>query len=358
VSGFSTVAKAVTESSSYAAPPMEIAEFVDNRRPRWSALERLLDKAEVTGLKSLSLDEARHLSRLYRGASSDLLWVRSRSGSADVSEYLNDLVGRAYALTYPGKKARLADVFAFLTRGFPELMAREWRIYLASVLITLGGAGFGYVAMMFDPDAGHYVVIDYHQGVDPEKRAHEEESREVADPRMQTAFASFLMTHNIEVAFFAFALGISMGIGTAIMLFINGVFLGSLAQAYAAKGLAGWFWAWILPHGIPEITAICIAGAAGFVIARGLAAPKGLTRKQALRKEAITAVKLLLGTIALFVLAGLIEGSISQIHPPKLSVGFKVGFALIVGSLVYAYLFSAFIRARLNPAPQPVPVRA
>jgi uncharacterized membrane protein SpoIIM required for sporulation len=335
-------------------PAMEIAEFVDTKRPRWSALERLLDKADTTGLKGLSLDEARHLSRLYRSTSSDLLWVRSRAGSADVSEYLNDLVGRAYALTYPGRKARLSDVAGFLSRGFPDLMKREWRIYLASLLLFWGGAGFGYVGMMIDPDAAQYLVPEDHLKMDPAERAKKEAERandpgnKVADPRMQTAFASFLMTHNIQVAFLAFALGITMGVGTAIMLFLNGVFLGSLAQVYTERGLAGWFWAWILPHGIPEISAICIAGAAGFVIARGLAAPKGLPRKQALRKEAITAVKMLLGTIALFILAGCIEGSISQIHPPTLSVGFKITFALVIGSGVYAYLFSAFLRHRLD----------
>ena len=52
-----------------------------------------------------------------------------------------------------------------------------------------------------------------------------------------------------------------MRFATAVMLFVNGLFLGALAQVYVAKGMAGWFWAWILPHGIPEITAICIAGA-------------------------------------------------------------------------------------------------
>ncbi|MHB8872777.1 MAG: stage II sporulation protein M [Myxococcaceae bacterium] len=323
---------------------MELAEFVDTKRPRWSALERLLDKAEAGGLKSLGLDEARHLSRLYRGVSSDLLWVRARSGSADISEYLNDLVGRAYALTYPGTRPRLSDVLAFLWRGFPDLMRREWKVYLASLLILWGGFGFGYVGMIFDPDAAHYLVPEEHLKTDPTERAQDEAKRDTAAVGEQAAFSSFLFTHNIQVAFLAFALGITVGVGTAIMLFANGIFLGALAQVYTAKGLAGWFWAWILPHGIPEITAICIAGAAGFVIARGLAAPKGLPRRQALRKEAIVAVKLLLGTLALFVLAGFIEGSISQIHPPKLPVWFKIGFALIVGTGVYGYLFSAFLR--------------
>ncbi len=322
---------------------MEIAEFVDGRRPRWVALENLLDQAELKGLKSLDLEEARSLSRLYRSTSSDLLWVRSRAGAADVSGYLNDLVGRAYALTYPGKRARWSDVKAFLVHGFPDVMLAEWRAYAASLLVFLAGFGFGWVGMVFDPDAAPYLVPAQHLKMDPKERAADEADRK-ASVGQQAEFSSFLFTHNIQVAFLAFALGITAGIGTAIMLFGNGVLLGALAWVYASKGLVGWFWAWILPHAIPEVSAICIAGAAGFVIARGLVAPKGLSRRQAVRKEAVTAVKLLLGTLALFVLAGLIEGSISQIHPPRMSVAFKITFALVVGSGVYAYLLSGLVR--------------
>lgn len=325
---------------------MEIAEFVDGRRPKWVALENLLDQAELKGLKSLQLEEARSLSRLYRSTSSDLLWVRSRAGAADVSGYLNDLVGRAYALTYPGKRARWSDVKAFIVRGFPDVMRAEWRAYVASLLVFFAGFGFGWVGMVFDPDAAPYLVPGEHLKLDPTERAKDEADRK-ASVQEQATFSSFLFTHNIQVAFLAFALGITAGIGTAIMLFGNGVLLGALAWVYASKGMAGWFWAWILPHAIPEVSAICIAGAAGFVIARGLVAPKGLSRRQAVRKEAVTAVKMLLGTLALFVLAGIIEGSISQIHPPRLSVAFKVTFALIVGSGVYAYLWSALLRPRV-----------
>ena len=323
---------------------MDIAEFIDGRRTKWAALERLLETAQGRGIKSLALDDARHLSRLYRSASSDLLWMRAHGGAAEVTEYLNDLVGRAYALTYPGKKPRVRDVWRFLGAGFPALFRAEIRMFLAAWLLTLGGAAFGYLGMMFDPAAAYYVVPEQHQKLDPVERAKQEEAHDTASADEQAAFSSFLFTHNIGVAIFAFALGVTAGVGTSLLLFGNGIMLGSLAQVYAAKGMTGWFWAWILPHGIPELTAICIAGAAGLVIARGMLAPKGLPRPLALKREGRTALLLLLGTFALFVLAGMIEGTISQIHPPKLPVWFKIGFALVVGSGVYLYLFSAWLR--------------
>jgi len=332
---------------------MEINDFVESRRARWQELEALLHKAEVHGLQRLSLEEAQALSRTYRGASADLLWVRARGAQVEVTDYLNDLVGRAYALTYPGRRARAADVVRFFIRGFPDLLRLEWKAVLASTLLFLAGSGFGYMGMAFDPEASHYLVPDQWKKVDPKERTEKEAQEEVASAEDQAAFTSFLFTHNISVAFLAFALGVTVGIGTAVMLFVNGLLLGSLAQVYAAKGLLGWFCAWILPHGIPEITAICIAGGAGLLLARGQAAPRGLRRGAAIRKEAVTAVKLLLGTTALFVLAGCIEGTISQIHPPRLSVVFKISFALLVGAGVYAYLLSAFwlpgLRARRAP---------
>jgi uncharacterized membrane protein SpoIIM required for sporulation len=240
----------------------------------------------------------------------------------------------------------MADVTRFLTAGFPDVLRREWRAFAAAVLVLAAGYGFGWVGMVFDPDAALYIVDEQHLHLDPVKRAEDAAKEESSSIQGQAVFSSFLFTHNIGVAFFTFALGVTAGVGTALMLFITGVLLGSLAWVYASKGLMGWFWAWILPHGIPEITGICIAGAAGFIIARGMIAPKGLSRRAAVRREAVTAVQLLLGTLALFVLAGCIEGTISQIHPPRLSIAFKIGFALVVGSGVYAYLMSGFLRRR------------
>ncbi len=319
---------------------MELPAFVELKRPKWAQLERLLDVSERGGLKRLTLDDAKALSRLYRSASSDLLWVRARGANAEVSEYLNDLVGRAYALTYPGGRARLPDVKHFLADTFPRTMWRERRMFVASLLLFVAGAAFGWVGMMVDPEAAPYLVPEQHLKLDPLKRAETEASKEVASAGEQASFVSFLFTHNISVAILAFALGLTLGVGTTVLMFTNGVMLGALAWVYDSKGMMGWFCAWILPHGIPEITAIVIAGSGGLILARGLVAPRGITRRAALRAEAVTALTLLMGTLALFVLAGFIEGTISQIHPPTLSIEFKIGFALIVGTAVYAYLFS------------------
>ncbi len=325
---------------------MDLQEFVDSKRAGWQQLEALLNQAERTGIKKLILGDVQQLSKLYRRASSDLLWVRSRAGSAEVSGYLNDLVGRAYALTYPTPTPRVRDAVRFVTHGFPETLHREWQVVALSGLLFLGGSIFGFLGMVVDPKAAPYLVPAEHMSLDPVQRAEKEAANDGAQVDEQVAFASFLFTHNIQVAFLAFASGLTAGIGTALLLFGNGLMLGALAAVYTSKAMTGWFWAWILPHGIPEITAICIAGAGGLVLARGLIAPQGLSRREALKREGKTAVRLLLGTLLLFVFAGLIEGTISQIHPPRLSVGFKLSFAMMVGLGLVAYLGSGWLGQR------------
>lgn len=320
---------------------MDLNEFMARGRPRWERLSALLDAVQRAGLRSLSLEQAREFGRLYRAASSDLLWARGRAASADLVDYLNDLVARGYAHTYPGERPRLTDVLAFLARGFPRLVRREWKAVLAAYGLFLGGALFGYAAMHFDPSAAAYLVPGEHQSLDPDQRVSQAAQSGTASAQEQSAFASFLFTHNIEVAFLAFALGLTLGAGTAILLFVNGLFLGALAQAYQAKGHALWFWAWILPHGVPEISAICLAGAAGLVLGRALLAPGERSRADALRDDGRGAVRLALGTLPLFVVAGLIEGTISQIHEPHLPSLVKVLFAAAVAALLALYLSRA-----------------
>jgi len=76
-------------------------------------------------------------------------------------------------------------------------------------------------------------------------------------------FGSFLMTHNIGVTLTAFALGITLGIGTAWLMFYNGVTTGALAAVFYDAGAVRPFAAGILPHGVVEIPAMLIGGAAG-----------------------------------------------------------------------------------------------
>ena len=317
---------------------MDLAQFVDTHRPKWDRLTLLLGRIEAGGLSQLSLDEAQEFGRLYRQASSDLLTARGRAASAELVEYLNALVARGYAQTYPGEPLRLRDLGRFVARGYPRLVRREWKVFAVAYALFFLGLGFGYVAMARDPAAAVVLVPAEHLHLDPDQRVEQANQGPGLTGDEQASFASFLFTHNIKVAFLAFALGLTLGAGTVVMLWYNGLMLGALAFVYQSKGHALWFWGWILPHGVNEITAISLAGAAGLVLARALLAPGARSPADALRAEAKTAGRLVLGTLPLFVVAGLTEGSFSQIHSAALPDAVKLLFAAVMAALLTAYL--------------------
>ena len=64
------------------------------------------------------------------------------------------------------------------------------------------------------------------------------------------------MTHNIKVSILTFAMGMTYGLGTIILLFYNGVILGAVAFDYILAGESIFLVGWLLPHGSIEIPAI------------------------------------------------------------------------------------------------------
>ena len=110
---------------------MDLAQFLDTHRQNWEKLSLLLDRIEAGGLSQLSLSEAQDFGRLYRQASSDLLTARGRAASAELVEYLNELVARGYAQTYPGSSVRLKNAVEFVARDYPRLVRREWTVVVA-----------------------------------------------------------------------------------------------------------------------------------------------------------------------------------------------------------------------------------
>jgi uncharacterized membrane protein SpoIIM required for sporulation len=64
-------------------------------------------------------------------------------------------------------------------------------------------------------------------------------------------------------------------------------------------------------------------------------------RRDALVAEAKTAALLVIGGMPILVLAGVIEGTISQMHAPAVPYFAKLVFAVIIGVGLYAYLLLA-----------------
>ena len=152
-------------------------------------------------------------------------------------------------------------------------------------------------------------------------------------------FSAYLMSHNIEVSFLCFALGAFTILGGYGILFYNGVILGAVAAQYVMDGVVTFFVAWVGPHGALELPAIVFSGAAGIRAGRALLLPGDLSAATALRRAFPDLRRMLLGTAAILVLAGLIEGSFSQFTKQTFPYALKIGVAAVLFIGLVSYLF-------------------
>jgi uncharacterized membrane protein SpoIIM required for sporulation len=322
---------------------LDLQRFQAQARPRWSKLESLLATLESRPNRRLNPAEAEQLQELYARAAADLNRVTHGALAPELRQYLERLVARAYAELYyaPPTRSEIWQPRRWLQifTAFPEAFRRQSRYFALAVLITVLGCALGGLAVRYD-SASVDVLLPADYLRNPDQRVHEEEKgqpRYLPSAQIEAAFSAQLIRHNIQVALLAAALGVTFGIGTALLLFENGVLLGAVAVRYTQQGFGLFVTSWLLPHGAFEIPSILIAGQAGFYLARLL-----LRRREDrnVRQSVREWLVLIAGLAMMLVWAGMMEAFFSQHHAPVLPYGFKVavGAAELVLLTIYLLL--------------------
>jgi uncharacterized membrane protein SpoIIM required for sporulation len=294
---------------------LKSAQFRREREQAWRELEGLLARAEKDGLGSLSAAELNRLPVLYRSAASSLSVASAISLDRNLLDYLTALVGRAYITVY-GVKRRTGEAVAdFFRTRFPWVVRRYLGFVAASIALVALGVLAGYRMTLADPERYYSFVGEaMAQGRTPASST--QELREVlyhGGDEPLSVFASFLFTHNSKVGLLCFALGFAAGVPVVYLLLSTGLMLGAMAALYDSRGLGAEFWAWVLPHGVTEIGALCLCGAAGMVLGTAIVFPGRHTRLRNLALRGREVSLLAMGAVAMFLVAGLIEGFFRQL---------------------------------------------
>ena len=151
--------------------------------------------------------------------------------------------------------------------------------------------------------------------------------------------SSLIMTNNMTVCFITFAGGITAGLYTLFQLFYNGMLIGVIGVACGMNQMSLQLWSFVAPHGVLELPAIFISGAAGLRLAQALLFPGTLARRDSLAVGGNEAVRLLVGVIPMLIVAGTIEGFFS---PSAVPVRYKFALAAILFTMLVAYLLRAW----------------
>jgi uncharacterized membrane protein SpoIIM required for sporulation len=320
---------------------IDLQKFIVEARPHWSALESLLNRLETEPEHKMNLSGVKQFHYLYQRASSDLSKLKTFSAEPNTRRYLESLVGRAYAEIHGAREKahRLAPLKWFL-RTFPQTFRRHVRAFYLALTAMLVGSLLGGFILAVSPESKYVLLPFPHLLGDPSERVAQEERAE--NDRLdnaRTSFSAYLMTHNTRVSISTLALGVTWGIGTAIMLFYNGIILGAVACDYIMAGETQFLLGWLLPHGAIEIPAILLAGQAGLVLGGAIIGwGQTISLKMRLRKIVPDLVTLIMGVALMLVWAGIIEAFLSQYHEPVIPYGAKIGFGVLELLLLFVFL--------------------
>ncbi|HEY9773367.1 MAG TPA: stage II sporulation protein M [Planktothrix sp.] len=316
---------------------MNVERWLKSRTPYWQSLEELLRKVDKQGLGCLDRQQLQELGRLYRSTSADLSRARALKLSADVQVYLNNLVVKAHNQVYQTQRNRWNDFLNFLWVGFPSLV-RKNIIYIAlSFVIGMTPFFISFAMTVHDPHFANMEIL-HGKPLVPDELWTYAESKKMWTDQVQ-AFAApssgMIATNNIRVAILAFTLGITFGVGTCLILIINGLSLGALSGLCAHFGMSNQLLAFVAGHGILELSAIFISGGAGLLIGKSMLFPGNYSRMDSLKATAKDALGLFGGCGPMLLVAGSIEAFIS----PRTDLDPNIKFAVSLATLVCLFLY-------------------
>jgi uncharacterized membrane protein SpoIIM required for sporulation len=128
------------------------------------------------------------------------------------------------------------------------------------------------------------------------------------------------------------------GVPTVLLQFFNGLIVGALSAVFLRDPSFVAYLAWILPHGIPELTALTLCAAAGLLLGNAVVAPGRRGRAAALKSAVDPALLLFAGSLPMFLIAAAIESFARESTLdtlPRLALAAACG-----GSFLFLHVFA------------------
>ena len=312
---------------------MNYDRFIEERESEWNELSSILEKIRSRRIKRLSERELKRLGRLYRSATSHLATARTYFPSSDATRYLNQLVAQAHASIYRPQSLSLRSIFHLFSQEVPAVFQQRIGYITLAFALFAGASAAGFFGCYVEEDLPRIIVGDEYINKTEENIARGDPCA-IYKTGFRPLASSIIMTNNLGVTFYAFSLGILMGVGTALILIFNGLIFGSVAFVFYQHQYSIEFLSTVMVHGTIELSCVFIAGGAGLVLGDALINPGDHFRKDALVRKGKESAKLILGIVPWLILAGLIEGFIT---PMDLSLTARMAVIMATGMLFIAY---------------------
>jgi uncharacterized membrane protein SpoIIM required for sporulation len=321
---------------------MREATFLKQNEKKWKEYEIVLNSP----VKGISPDV---LADLFVEVSEDLSFSRTHFGDGKTTAYLNGLAARAHMMLMRGKPQKKGGFILFWIIDLPKVLGKHrLKLYWAFAIFSVSVA-IGAISTHFDLGFVRNILSDEY--VEMTLR-NIERGNPMAVYASGGEIESFLgiTSNNIRVSFLAFVGGLFLTLGTASVLISNGVMVGSFFTFMFQQGVGYETVMVVMIHGTLELSAIAIAGMAGFVLGHSLIFPGTYSRAASLRRGAMDGIKIVAGLVPIFVMAGFLEGFVTRHTDMPAPLSLCIISASLVFVMYYFVIFPLQIesRERLN----------
>lgn len=307
---------------------MKEITFIKRNKQRWESFEKAVSQSD---------NRPDELADQYIQLTDDLSYAKTFYPNTPTSQYLNSLTINTHQQIYKNKKEKSGRFKQFWIKELPLELYSARKYFFISFLVFLIAATIGVVSALNEDGFLRLILGDAYVNQTIE-------NIEKGDPmgiyNSSNEFVMFLQItfNNIKVSFIAFVFGILTPVAVGFVLFQNGVMLGAFQTFFYKKGLFALSSLAIYIHGALEIPAIVLAGGAGMVLGNSFVFPKTLPRVVSLGQGMRKGLKMLVGLVPLFFMAGFLESFITR-HYQTLPLAINL---LIIGgsfALIIWYFF-------------------
>lgn len=270
------------------------------------------------------------LADLFIELTDDLSFARTHFPQSKTTAYLNDLTAQVHRTIYRNKKEDRGRFRTFWQTELPLLMYAHRKTWLAAALVFALAIVMGALSAAQDQTFVRLILGDAYVNM---TLANIERGDPMAVYKSMNELDMFfaITFNNVRVAFLAFAFGIFTSLGTGWILLQNGIMLGSFQYFFYQKGLLLESMLTIWIHGTLEISVIVIAGCAGFVLGNSWLFPGTYPRTHALMRGAKQGLKIVIGLVPVFIIAGFLEGFVTR----HTEMPMALSLFIILGSLTF-----------------------
>ena len=309
--------------------------FIRNNIDKWRSVEELID--------NVNFEMPDRLAEAYIDLTADLAFAQTHYPHSRITIYLNNLSSSLHNELYRNKREKWSRVLTFWTQEVPDVMWKERRLLLISFLIFMVSVLIGVLSTLGDASFPRLILGDGYMDMTLENIAKGKPMGVYGSEEESVMFLGITL-NNIMVSFNIFVSGVLTSFMPGYQLFQNGIMVGCFDTFFYQHGLLGESLLATMLHGTLELSAIVVAGAAGLAMGNGWLFPGTYSRIVRFQRGAKRGMKIVVGTVPLFVLAGFIESFITR----HTEINDFVRLTVILLSLCFVIFYFIYLPYKRN----------